>query len=183
MQATSRDFKANAHRALGDSNLQRAMGMMRTGFPKNRAQAIARLPEFDALRPRGVAALELGRLQMDAQHAYAPAADAFRTLRVLPHGHVEAILMTIRRLGLDSLIATQPSRSRDLVTAMFAALGRAPDIRYIDMPDAIRDKYQYFTQSSVENLRRAGYNAGFTPLAEAVKRYVVSYLDTPDRYR
>jgi ADP-L-glycero-D-manno-heptose 6-epimerase len=72
---------------------------------------------------------------------------------------------------------------RDLVAAMFAALGRAPDIRYVDMPEQIRDKYQYFTQSSVENLRRAGYNAGFTPLADAVRRYVVSYLDTADRYR
>jgi ADP-L-glycero-D-manno-heptose 6-epimerase len=51
------------------------------------------------------------------------------------------------------------------------------------MPAAIRDNYQYFTQASVENLRRAGYNAGFTPLADAVKRYVASYLDTPDRYR
>jgi L-lactate dehydrogenase complex protein LldF len=55
MQATSADFKANAHRALGDPNLQRAMGMMRTGFPKNRAAAIARLPEFDALRDEGMA--------------------------------------------------------------------------------------------------------------------------------
>ncbi len=55
MQPTSQDFKANAHRALGDHNLQRAMGMMRTGFPKNRAAAIARLPEFDALRDEGVA--------------------------------------------------------------------------------------------------------------------------------
>jgi ADP-L-glycero-D-manno-heptose 6-epimerase len=72
---------------------------------------------------------------------------------------------------------------RDLITAMFAALGRAPDIRYVDTPEAIRDSYQYFTQASVENLRRAGYNAGFTPLAEAVRRYVQSYLDTPDRYR
>ena len=72
---------------------------------------------------------------------------------------------------------------RDLISAMFAALGRAPDIEYTDMPAAIRDSYQYFTQGSVENLRRAGYNAGFTPLADAIKRYVVSYLDTADRYR
>ena len=71
----------------------------------------------------------------------------------------------------------------DLITAMFAALGRAPDIKYVDMPAEIRDSYQYFTRASVENLRRAGYNADFTPLAEAVRRYVVSYLDTPDRYR
>ncbi len=72
---------------------------------------------------------------------------------------------------------------RDLITAMFAALGRAPHIEYVDTPAEIRGSYQYFTQASVENLRRAGYNAGFTPLAEAVKRYVASYLDTPDRYR
>jgi len=55
MQPTSLDFKSNAHRALGDPNLQRAMEMMRTGFPKNRAAAIARLPEFEALRDEGVA--------------------------------------------------------------------------------------------------------------------------------
>jgi ADP-L-glycero-D-manno-heptose 6-epimerase len=71
---------------------------------------------------------------------------------------------------------------REMIAAMFAALGREPDIEYVDMPDAIRGSYQYFTQASVENLRAAGYNGGFTPLAEAVKRYV-SFLDGPDRYR
>ena len=55
MQPTSRAFKANAHRALGDPNLQRAMDMMRTGFPARRAVAIARLPEFDRLREDGIA--------------------------------------------------------------------------------------------------------------------------------
>jgi L-lactate dehydrogenase complex protein LldF len=55
MQPTSHNFTANAHRALGDPNLQRAMGMMRTGFPQKRAEAIARLPEFDALRDDGIA--------------------------------------------------------------------------------------------------------------------------------
>ncbi len=55
MLATSRNFKANAHRALGNPELQRAMGMMRTGFPERRAVAISRLPEFEALRDAGVA--------------------------------------------------------------------------------------------------------------------------------
>jgi len=55
MQATSHAFKANAHRALGNPELQRAMGMMRTGFPEHRAKAIARLPEFEALRDDGIA--------------------------------------------------------------------------------------------------------------------------------
>jgi ADP-L-glycero-D-manno-heptose 6-epimerase len=81
-------------------------------------------------------------------------------------------------------VGTGAARSfRDLISAMFAALGRAPDIEYVDMPPAIRDQYQYFTQAEVENLRRAGYNAGFTPLEAAVKDYVTGYLDRPDRYR
>ncbi len=72
---------------------------------------------------------------------------------------------------------------RDMIAAMFEALGQAPHIDYVDMPPAIRDSYQYFTQSSVENLRRAGYNADFTPLDTAVRRYVTQFLDRPDRYR
>jgi ADP-L-glycero-D-manno-heptose 6-epimerase len=72
---------------------------------------------------------------------------------------------------------------RDMMGAMFKALKRAPNIEYIDMPDAIRGQYQYLTQSSIENLRRAGYNAGFTPLDDAVGQYVTGYLDRADRYR
>jgi ADP-L-glycero-D-manno-heptose 6-epimerase len=81
-------------------------------------------------------------------------------------------------------VGTGQARSfRDLMTAMFAALGRQPAIEYIDMPISIRDSYQYFTQAETENLRRAGYNADFTPLDAAVKRYVNCYLDRADRYR
>jgi ADP-L-glycero-D-manno-heptose 6-epimerase len=72
---------------------------------------------------------------------------------------------------------------RDMITAMFKALGRAPNIDYVDMPESIRGQYQYFTQGSVENLRRAGYNGGFTPLETAVARYVTGYLDQKDRFR
>ncbi|MBI3705170.1 MAG: ADP-glyceromanno-heptose 6-epimerase [Rhizobiales bacterium] len=72
---------------------------------------------------------------------------------------------------------------RDMIGAMFKALGRPANIDYIEMPDSIRGQYQYFTQSSVENLRRAGYNAGFTPLERAVGQYVTGYLDREDRYR
>ena len=44
-------------------------------------------------------------------------------------------------------------------------------------------QYQYFTQAEVANLQRAGYNAGFTPLEDAVRRYVTQFLDREDRYR
>jgi len=81
-------------------------------------------------------------------------------------------------------VGTGKARSfREMMIAVFAALGRAPNIEFIDMPSAIRDSYQYFTEASVENLRRAGYNAGFTPLEDAVKRYVTGFLDQADRYR
>ncbi len=81
-------------------------------------------------------------------------------------------------------VGTGKARSfRDMMTAMFTALGRPPNIEYIEMPPAIRDSYQYFTQASADRLRRAGYNAGFTPLETAVEQYVTAYLDRPDRYR
>jgi ADP-L-glycero-D-manno-heptose 6-epimerase len=81
-------------------------------------------------------------------------------------------------------VGTGSARSfRELITAMFDALGRPPHIDYVEMPEAIRDQYQYFTQASVENLRRAGYNADFTALEDAVKQYVSRFLNTPDRYR
>ncbi len=72
---------------------------------------------------------------------------------------------------------------RDMIKAMFKALKRPEKIEYIEMPENIRGQYQYFTQASVDNLRRAGYNAGFTPLDDAVGQYVTNYLDRSDRYR
>src|SRR5512142_2013176 len=51
---------------------------------------------------------------------FVPAADAFKITRSLPHGHVEAVLKMIRKRGLDDLIASEPSRRRDLVVAMIA---------------------------------------------------------------
>ena len=81
-------------------------------------------------------------------------------------------------------VGTGKARSfRDLMMALFAALGREPAIEYVDMPEQIRDSYQYFTQAETENLRRAGYNADFTALEDAVRRYVTQYLDRADRYR
>ncbi len=81
-------------------------------------------------------------------------------------------------------VGTGRARSfRDLMTAMFAALGREPNIEYIDMPLSIRDTYQYFTQAEIGNLRRAGFDADFTTIEDGVKRYVCGYLDRADRYR
>ena len=81
-------------------------------------------------------------------------------------------------------VGTGKARSfRDLITALFRALGLEPRIEYIDMPENIRGQYQYFTEAKVDNLLRAGYNAGFTSLEDGVKRYVTQFLDTADCYR
>jgi len=64
----------------------------------------------------------------------------------------------------------------DLARAVFAALGREPRIEYIEMPEAIRDKYQYFTQADVRKLLAAGYDQPITSLEDAVRDYVVNYL-------
>ena len=82
-------------------------------------------------------------------------------------------------------VGTGKARSfRDLMTAMFAALGRKPPKSNISTC-----RLQSATATSISprprqhNLRRAGYNADFAPLEEAVQRYVTGYLDRPDRYR
>ena len=75
------------------------------------------------------------------------------------------------------------SSFKDMITALFAALGRGPNIEYVDMPLAIRDSYQYFTEARIDHLRQAGYAGPFTPIVAAVKTYVTAYLDRPDRYR
>jgi ADP-L-glycero-D-manno-heptose 6-epimerase len=85
--------------------------------------------------------------------------------------------------GIFNVATGKAESFRDMMLAMFKAIGRPPNIEYIDTPVEIRGQYQYFTQGSVENLRRAGYNAGFTPLETAVGKYVTDYLDKPDRYR
>lgn len=81
-------------------------------------------------------------------------------------------------------VGTGKARSfRELMLAAYAALDAKPNIEYIDMPESIRNSYQYFTESKVDRLHRAGYNGGFTTLEDAVKAYVGDYLDRPDRFR
>ena len=64
----------------------------------------------------------------------------------------------------------------DLARALFSAMGRTPDIRFIEMPESLREKYQYFTRADDAKLRRAGYAKTFLSLEEGVKDYVKTYL-------
>jgi ADP-L-glycero-D-manno-heptose 6-epimerase len=81
-------------------------------------------------------------------------------------------------------VGTGKARSfKDVMLAAYAALGAAPKIEYVEMPEAIRGSYQYFTEADVDRLQRAGYNGGFTGLEQAVEIYIKDYLDRADRFR
>jgi len=60
----------------------------------------------------------------------------------------------------------------DLVYAVFNSLGTKQNIKYIDTPKNIRDKYQYFTEAKMQKLRLAGYNKPFIELEEGVSKYI-----------
>lgn len=63
----------------------------------------------------------------------------------------------------------------DLVTPVFQAMGKPVKIDFIEMPEQLRGKYQYFTESKVEKLRRAGYRKPFTSLEAGVREYVQQF--------
>jgi len=99
---------------------------------------------------------------------------------------VAAVLSFLREDAPSGIfnIGTGQARSfRELAEAVFAACGREPAIDYVDMPVAIRDKYQYFTEASLDNLRAAGCTTSFQSLEDAVSDYVGSYLRQDDPYR
>jgi len=70
----------------------------------------------------------------------------------------------------------------DLVAATYHALNLETRIAFIDMPEDIRDKYQYFTEADMKKLRDAGYSAPFRSLEEGVGDYVKNYLSSHHYY-
>jgi ADP-L-glycero-D-manno-heptose 6-epimerase len=84
--------------------------------------------------------------------------------------------------GIYNLGSGQARTFNDLAKAVFHALELAPDIRYIDTPEDIRDKYQYFTEARMDKLRNAGFLLPFTSLEQGVEDYVKHYLLTNSYY-
>jgi ADP-L-glycero-D-manno-heptose 6-epimerase len=75
-------------------------------------------------------------------------------------------------------IGTGKARSwNDLVKAVFAAMNKKAKIEYIEMPESIRNQYQYFTQADITKLRKAGYKKETATLEDAVEDYVQNYLE------
>jgi len=80
--------------------------------------------------------------------------------------------------GLYNLGSGEANTWLTLAHAIFAALGREPKIEFIDMPEVLRGKYQYFTQAEIGKLRATAYNKPVTALPEAVRDYVQNHLIT-----
>ncbi|MGD8779941.1 MAG: ADP-glyceromanno-heptose 6-epimerase [Ignavibacteria bacterium] len=78
--------------------------------------------------------------------------------------------------GLYNIGTGKARNWNDLVTAVFNAMNEPVKIEYIDMPENLREKYQYFTEANLHNLRRAGYDKKITTLEDGVKDYVQNYL-------
>jgi ADP-L-glycero-D-manno-heptose 6-epimerase len=70
----------------------------------------------------------------------------------------------------------------DLVYAVFKAMNKKENVEFIDTPIVIRDKYQYFTQATMEKLRNLGYDKPFTSLEDGVYDYVTNYLLKNENY-
>lgn len=92
---------------------------------------------------------------------------------------VAATLFFYERSDVSGLFNCGTGKARtwnDLVKATFKAMGLDPKIVYIDMPEALRAKYQYRTEADMAKLREAGYEDPFTSLEEGVADYVKSWL-------
>ena len=80
-------------------------------------------------------------------------------------------------------IGTGSARSfKDLSQNVMESMGKAPHITYIDMPEDLRGKYQYFTEAKMTKLRKAGYTTPMTTLEDGMKDYVQNYLMQADAY-
>jgi len=85
--------------------------------------------------------------------------------------------------GLFNVGTGQGRSFHDLAQATFVAAERPAKIEYIDMPDGLKEKYQYFTQANMQKLQQAGYTRPFTSLEEGIRQYVQDYLAKEDPYR
>jgi ADP-L-glycero-D-manno-heptose 6-epimerase len=98
----------------------------------------------------------------------------------------DAVEMTLhfmenRTGGLFNVGSGQMRTWNQLAAAIFAALDLPPNIEFIEMPENLRDRYQYHTQADLARIKNAGYEKRVTPLEEAVADYVQNYL-VPGKY-
>jgi ADP-L-glycero-D-manno-heptose 6-epimerase len=99
---------------------------------------------------------------------------------------VEIMLFVWRNPAASGLfnIGTGKARSfADLAAATYRAAGREPSFEFVDTPEAIREKYQYFTEAKMDRLRATGYNRPMTSLEDGIADYVKRFLLAADPFR
>ncbi len=82
--------------------------------------------------------------------------------------------------GIFNLGTGRARTWNDLINAVYAAMNLAPDIEYIEMPEGLRNQYQYFTEADMGKLKKAGAPVDFPALEDSVRDYVQNYLQKPD---
>lgn len=92
---------------------------------------------------------------------------------------VDMTLFLMNNPGINGLYNVGSGRARtwnDLVTALFHAMDKPVQIEYMDMPDTLAAKYQYFTEADLTKIKKAGYSSSISSLEEGVTDYVKNYL-------
>ncbi len=85
--------------------------------------------------------------------------------------------------GLYNLGTGEARTFEEMACALFNACDKTPKITFVDMPDGLADKYQYYTQADISKLRAAGYDKPMTSLEDGVQEFVRGYLAQDDPYR
>ncbi len=99
---------------------------------------------------------------------------------------VNVVLWLLDNPGVSGIFNVGSGQARsfnDLIAALYQAIGLEPTIDYIEIPEGLRARYQYFTQADLGRLRAAGYATPMTVLEDGVADYVRNYLSQPDPYR
>ena len=78
--------------------------------------------------------------------------------------------------GLFNIGSGKARTWNDLVTALFKAMNKPVKIEYIELPQHLQDKYQYFTEANIVKIKKAGFTTPTTSLEDGVADYVKSYL-------
>lgn len=84
--------------------------------------------------------------------------------------------------GIYNVGTGQARAFKDLALNVMSSMGKKPDITYIDMPEDLQGRYQYFTEANMAKLKAAGYTQTFHTLEQGVKDYVQNYLMLADPY-
>ena len=85
-------------------------------------------------------------------------------------------LFKTKSCGIYNIGSGRAESWNSLAKAAFEALNKEINIEYIEMPESLRDRYQYYTCANMEKFRKTGYTKEATSLADAVKDYIVNYL-------